>query len=1161
MGAPKLAVWPFILIALVLSILVWLLSLELGWWSWAPIWHPILSATLSLLSGSVMGWFGWLYWRRRLANMPSEQQQQMQQKLQYQQKLVTENFNTAWQRTQQLDGRGAYQIPWYLLLNDHLNMDTALLRQMGFELIVSEDDPSSAQNPPISFWMSEFAVVVGIHCEADPKQFKPCLHTLFKLLKSKRPRQSANGLMLCLRVSQLLNQGQEQLDLTAKKHRLLIREINQAMGLNLPIYSVFTEMAELMDYCECFSTFDDQRLEEAFGAMMPIAAKPGFDADWFEQSFAKLKQSLTDQISGSLKAQLNPEFRQSILVAPYQFSLLKTELEAYFRRLFLDNQFEDLALNFRGYFFTSASGKGQPIDRLSMALASNLGFSSLPKPEMTSIGRSLFSKQLMRRNIMAEARLVGVNRGRERWYGLLRVAYTGGLCLTFALFIWLLKANFDYYQALDNQAIAQLDRYKQNLLTSKINKDDLTGPIFSLSELRDINLIYSQPRPWYVVSWLPNPAINEAVTAAYQRELEEVLLIALRDYLLKDLYVYNKLEDKVKTAELFNLQQLLYSPDRESNKALTAYYTHFLQEEGQGDVATLERFRELMTDLLKPGVIPPPDNEPLIELVKASLSSEDLSDLLYQHIIQQPDYTKRVDMRSRLGQNYAQVFQFSEELSGYLVPYIFTREGFQELMGSTGFELATAAIKDYEGVVGRVGKVELSRINRNLKQRYVEDYIGYWQRFVSQVQWATPQGWGEIGLQMGVVADPLYSPLKRYYNLISQQTDLASALVLDEPEEEKQKKVKVKGKAGKLVKKAQGPLAEQKAKREQQRLEEQRQSAQKVADAISQPFLQYQHLVKPDDAGQTQLDLAVKQFSLTQDWLKQAGLSNSRGRFFLDQLTEAGAVNSLTQMYGLADSYSDKLLVELLSGTARQLNRLAMNDVRSLINRHWQQDVMGYYSAQIGEFYPFSQDSSLDVSLKAFKAFFGPKGIVDTFGDSFMVYFNVRDSGRPVLNSFLVGQFLALDESFWQALDESSRIQSTFFIADKLGLQFSIRTQVMSQGLAELALYSERPLYSYRNGPSLWKAMSWPINENDSWDIRLRLKGIDTTTAQLDYTGVWSWFRLADAMDGALLQEETTSVLEAKHGQQSAKLLLRVDGDTNPFIDGFFSSLKLPENI
>ena len=118
-----------------------------------------------------------------------------------------------------------------------------------------------------------------------------------------------------------------------------------------------------------------------------------------------------------------------------------------------------------------------------------------------------------------------------------------------------------------------LDRYKENLEKNAIQPDDLASPVFSLYELREIVQLYDEKHhPWYVSSWLPSSSISGYVHDAYFGELNSELLTLMRDYIMKDMFVYNSLDDKVKTLELLNLQQILYNPARHSSASLVNYY-------------------------------------------------------------------------------------------------------------------------------------------------------------------------------------------------------------------------------------------------------------------------------------------------------------------------------------------------------------------------------------------------------------------------------------------------------------------------------------------------------------------------------------------------------------------------------------------------------------
>ncbi len=144
-----------------------------------------------------------------------------------------------------------------------------------------------------------------------------------------------------------MNRSSDQLEALAKQQRGFIKTLNQAFGVSLPVYSLFTEVSAVSDFCQFFASFDEQQLEQSFGAMLP-ADKHGFDPQWFDSSFDALQEQLSLNSTPALSAQLAESYRSAVIAGPHQFGLLKADLASYFRQLFLDNQYQTEALQFRG---------------------------------------------------------------------------------------------------------------------------------------------------------------------------------------------------------------------------------------------------------------------------------------------------------------------------------------------------------------------------------------------------------------------------------------------------------------------------------------------------------------------------------------------------------------------------------------------------------------------------------------------------------------------------------------------------------------------------------------------------------------------------------------------------------------------------------------------
>ncbi|WP_191601239.1 type VI secretion system membrane subunit TssM [Marinomonas algicola] len=1093
----------------------------------------------SVIVVSVLACMSFIYlWRKR---KPKEDKEEIRRAA-YSKLHFTERFNHLW-KTQARRTTSPYRTPWYFFISDqsHENQ-SVLLQQMGYELVDNEDDVE-IQASICRFWVSETSVIVSIHLTKQASQLSFQLDQLLTLLKKKRPRQVANGIISSFSLSELVSTDDKSLFDVSKRYRTTIKYLDQSCGLSLPVYSVFSELSAVADFCEIFSTLDENLREKPFGALMAVENKSGFDKTWFANSFDEIQRNLANSITVFLKKQLNTEYRESLVAGIFQINALKTDIEQFLTQTFEEHHYDDKPIRFRGYFFVNSGAEKNQTDILTMVHSSDLGYERLKHTTASKSSLSLFGKNVLRRCIILESDLVGVNVRKETLFRVTKTLVYGGLTALFVAFVVLLKSNFDYQQMLDQQAIAKLQEYKENLQANEIIPDDLASPVFSLSELRQIHFLYQQPSPWYITDILPDSSIRDEVKGEYYAALDRVLLSLMRDYLMKDLFVYNKLDDKVKTLELLNVEQILYDPQRNNIDTLVSYYIGALKEEGNGDEQLLSRFEELAYDILTTSAVPMPADRELIGLAKSTLTSEDMSELLYQHILQNPHFARRIDFREQLGPSYQQVFKFKENFSGYLIPYLFTESGFHDLYTSTGFELASEAIKSYEGVMGRVnGEAEINKINKQLRDRFIDDYIAYWKKFSSNVEWASIETWGDSKLQISMAADNAFSPLIYFYKVIDRNTNLRFDVDSKESagqktEENEENNTVVNG-----------------------RLEsDQSDTANRVAASIASPFLSYHKLIAIDETGQTRLNMALAQLQNTLVWVNQSNEAQDRGQYFLDQLENVDASNTLMQLSNLSSRYSVSILPELLKGQARVINRLALQDIRGLINRDWQQ-VTQFYKAKMAGRYPIYKASNNDINLLDFKAFFGNESVFIDFSTRYEPYFS-KESNELLIKGFLPRQHFSINASYRIFEQKWQKIHSTLFNNNELATQFFIRAQSMTPNLIRFSLNGESTLFRYTNGPTLWQRLEWPTPSNQDERITLELVDRDNSIYRKSVSGYWNWFRVADVMRSSRQFGTKEALLNFNYNESSVALLIKSELEYNPFSPSFFSGIALPDRL
>ncbi|WP_245907092.1 type VI secretion system membrane subunit TssM [Photobacterium sanctipauli] len=1118
------------LLALVTVGLTCLVLWLFDWYTVTPSWLLAAQVIALLMEAGLVAW-GVYYLLRRPKPVVDEEKIVQQQRLA---QLIKNRFAVIWKK-QLASSANPYHLPWYLHLTNNIEQDTTLLRQLGFEMVETAEMPSDTICP-VHFWAAENAVLIAIDLSHPQALVNDSIDTLFALLMKKRERQALNGVLCAVNLAALVQSDELTANELSLKYRSYLADFNQRTGLSLPTYCLFTQLAGVKDCCEIFSTLNEIEREQPFGALVPAIQGKGYDKGWFDASFDDLLQRLSITMSESLQQQLSDEYRESSVSGIFQLSALRFDVEDFLASTFNHHQFDDISLHFRGYFFLNAGGENTKADLLTFINAAELGMEALTASPNVETSLSLFIKKLFRDCIVKEADLVGVHPTKEWRYRCSRVAILGSLALLFCGFGLVLKTHYDQQQQVDNQALAMLERYKQNLSNDVIVPDDLSSPVFSLSELRAINQLYhGEETAWYDLShWLPDSSIKTYVKTAYYQELNSVLLTIMRDYILKDMFVYNSLDDKVKTLELLNYHQLLYNPDRHDVSSLINYYIAALKEEGEGDADLLERFELLAMDVLNSGAVPPESDQELLALVRSSLSLNDMSELLYQHILQHPNFSRRVDLRKKLSPAYESVFQFTDDFSGYLVPYVFTREGFEELTNETGLQLASEATQAYEGVMGRIsGEAEMNRINRQLRERYVSDYVKFWKSLTANILWVEVSTWGESTIQLEVATDPLYSPLVQLYQLVDIHTRLIDNAAASDKGETDQ---------------AENPNALRSD------------TIERVAKSIAIPFSNLHHLLAESETGQSKLAVALKQLRLSLEWIESAKEARSRGEYYLEQLKSADTSTPIAYLYKLSSNYDDPILPILMRGQALTINELALSASRGAINQEWG-DIYRFYDKRFKGRYPFDKQSMFDTSLADFEDFFKRGGLFDGFTQKYNDYFDAGGFGETVIRGFIPHQDMIVSREYRAFEKTVKRVQQGIFSDDKIGFEFLLKADRMSPALTRFSIESGNKLFEYNNGPLLWRKQSWPIVSNRINDISIVTTDGSGADTREKLTGEWGWFRVADKMQSSSIVGTESLAWQYLADNHYVDLVVKSNGREQPFSPRFFQGLALPEKL
>ncbi|MEZ9233526.1 type VI secretion system membrane subunit TssM [Vibrio amylolyticus] len=1123
--SPKFSKTKRVVSSLIVSLFVALMTVTAAWGlDWLS--HIVAVVAVSLLLATVFGLLSFWILTRTKKSLKSNNQEKIL--LKKRQKLLVTHFY----RMMKLQNRkkvrlSRYDLPIYLLLSESPTEDRRIISQMGYEAYKLDDFGNDIEFP-ILFWQSEHSILMSISLGED--QHPEYIKTLCKCLNKWRPRQAINGLLLTTDIASLQT-NEEQITQKADELKSTIQTFNQTFGLNLPIYNVITNMGSISDFCQFFSSFDEAKRNNVLGATFPYEKRGGIDANWFSDEFDYLTSQLISNVNGALGNQLNQDFRNSIVSAPFQFGLIKQQLQAFLQRLYRGEQLSD-GLQFRGFYFTHSGAENKQTDLLASVVNHSLGNENYLHRPQIPVNQTLFAQSLMTHVVLNEQEIVGVNKRKENTMFFAQTLYSLFGAVLLATTLILIKLNFDDQSQKELRADKQLERYKEAISAAPYDIENMADNIPNLYSLYRIHALYLEPKPWYSLPFLPNPTIETQVRQAYFNELKQVLIPSMESTLEKDLFVYVNLEDQAKTLTLLNNYRLLFNADKTNVNELKQYFIHTLQEQGAADSINTAQLSQLLSDVFEQNLIPVKANVDLESLAKKVINQTGVEMLLYEHIVQSERYSKRIDITSELGKNFDQVFRFSPQFVGYLVPYLYTPAGFNEIDLSVDSPLVKEAIDAYQGIAGTApSALEMYRISRDLRQMYQQDYINYWRSVIQNIEAQTITDPSELHRTIAILSEPAQNPLSLLYSTLSKYTSVEMSV---EPAKEEDKDAVIP---------------------------EQDSDKVEMARQISLSFSTVRTLITPDKTDTKPIDSILVNLAAAQSWLDQFYQSTEPQSLAFKTLSATlKADNPITALANIAAN-QPSLLKGILENISTQSNEMLLSLTHDHLNNTWTSEVYQPYQQTLASFYPFSLKSSNDASVADVFAFFSSKGIFDTFYDTKLKMFTISEDSSPFLPGLLPNSGLALDPDLWQMISKAKDIQQALFLSDptRVSVQFQMKAVEMTPDLTEFSITNQKTLFTYRHGPTFWSQLTWAGEEQLEDKIDVALNAQNQSIAQEAFSGNWNWFRLIEPRVKSATAQNTQ--VQFDYGDSKVTIAIRTQGQINPFVPGFFAGFNLPSGI
>ncbi|KQV78223.1 type VI secretion system membrane subunit TssM [Rhizobacter sp. Root1221] len=1015
--------------------------------------------------------------------------------------------------------RYLYELPWYVIIGAPGSGKTTALVNSGLKFPLAESMGEHAVRGVggtrnCDWWFTDQAVLIDTagryttqdsHKAADSKAWEGFLG----LLKTARPRQPVNGVLVTVSVTDLLTRSAAERAQHAAAVRQRVQELHQQLGIRFPIYLLVTKCDLLSGFMETLGEVDKDTRATPWGMTFKLDREQHTDLAGFAPEFDALEKRLTDGLVDRLQLERDPQRRARIYGFPQQFEALRGLLKDYLEQVFSPSQFEAHPL-LRGVYFVSGTQEGTPIDRMLGRIARTYRLERTVVPPNQSSGRSFFLGRLLSEVVFAESALAGTNLKWERrrgWFAVGAYAFIA-LFATVALIAWGTSyVNNQAYVAKVGGTVSEV----RTLLQSTPNRasPDVMVLLPALEATRDLARagIGDSVPVSYGFGLYQGRKLDSASQQAYRRMLIDAVLprIALG------------IEERLKTGldnpelqyEALKAYVMMYDPSRFDAAALKLYVLADWETNLPRSVTTEQRasLESHLDALLEEGqaVSPLPEDRALVAQVRSRLVSTPLTERIYRRLKRQgvgsdvPDFT----IAKAAGPGAALVFtRASGQPLTKGVQGLFTFDGYHK-----GFqrevERVARQLADEEGWVLGVNDAGRQSTLRNVdvqqqlsdevRRLYLTDYAATWEQFIGDVRMLPTANLAQA-VQMSRVLSAPDNPLVPLLRAMSRETTLT---------DNRDVVAKAENTARDAVNRSREELLRLIGNRTQNASP--LPPGAKIESLVDDRFVSLRNLVTGQgDKGPAPIDQTV---GLIGEVYTQLSAS--------DTAVKGGNVPPPSDVPNKVKAEAARLpepVRSLLNTLSVSGTKATLDITRSNLGNALHAEVGDFCRQAISGRYPFDRNASRDVTTEDFARVFAPGGLFDAFFQKNLANF-VNTTTKPWSFKAIDGASMGADTFTLAQFQNAAVIRDTFFRAggNAPGLRLDFKPMEMDATITQFTLDIDGQVVKYAHGPLIPTSVQWP-GPRGTGQVRVALQPVSTSGGLSGSVneGPWALFKLFD---------------------------------------------------
>ena len=1009
-----------------------------------------------------------------------------------------------------------YALPWYVFIGPPTSGKTTAIVNSGLNFPIGMDRIRGVGGTRNCDWFfSDKAIFLDtagryITEHEDREEWLSFLDTL----KKNRPDKPINGVLVGISMSDLVGKSIDEVERHADKIRRRIDELVGQLDIRFPVYIMFTKMDLIRGFVEFFGAYDSREREQIWGCTLDSEQSDDPNVrSVFEKEFELLQQSITTRRTEYLSRAQKREGRHSVYMFPLEFADARENLGRFITRVFQPNPYQVTPI-FRGFYFTSGTQEGIPIEGMINKIADKFGLQPrhgadghLPVIEK----KSYFIKDVFTKVIIPDQYLVSqtpATRFRKR---IQKAAFSSGAIALLGLFVLLSSSAFFRSKSKLNETGESIT------LAANVNWNGRDGAIGNLAGMRELDLQIEELEKWGDVSLINldrSKSLLDPARAMYRDKARSFvqavpfetvtnrLSLTLRAQELSTAQ-QEQLYDDLKTILLMTSESGRLS-EEENYRYLLATLKNIATEELQtqlsasGDallaVQIDEQIKVFMEELKQdPLAAFPTVNQREIRLAQNSLSRAPTVRSLYDRILRQAELEGFPDrsLDEMVGSTYDYLFQ-----SNPTVPGVYTQAAWLQFV-EEAIKLESEDPERDNWVAGasssgsQFSGAAPDQVAAQIEDLYFREYERAWRSFLEEIRYTPANDVRNLYTKLDDLSNPFSSPLLLILeNVTNQTTFVTEEQRLGELAENVPGKVAAKaGKAGRAA--AQAAAG----------------SLQEEVHPLTERFEDLHSLKAQVNLQEGPLVRVFEQMAQVAAKLDDIGSDRSKAaEYTVAVLTQDGAdlEDALFTSKQALRSVSNSIRENLFDQPIEEAWRVILIESRRHLNTLWQDQVYREYQANIEGRYPFNPGSNDDVNLSDFKEFFHPSdGVLATFRTEHLAVFENKSwDGRSIGISRNIGSAYAKAQELAEHLYEGNELAVSFRLQPEQTDR--LVTAAPRPSIVSIRIHDQQDYRYDQGGIREWQSHQWPGFIQES------VIELDTERGIFEEKefGEWAWFRL-----------------------------------------------------